>query len=79
MKKCELKVAKFKYGEKVYEEVLGKVMVFEGRISAKVYAKYFNLAHKKIKLGRQERLAFYLNDKEVYYPEPFVDFAYIEK
>ena len=32
MKKCELKVVKFSKGVKVYEEVLGDVMAFEGKI-----------------------------------------------
>lgn len=79
MKKCELKVAKFKYGEKVYEEVLGKVMVFDGRISAKVWEKWHKIAYKKIKVGRQEYLGFYINSKKVNPPEPLVDFAHIGK
>ena len=43
MKKCELKVVKFSKGVKVYEEVLGDVMVFEGRISSKVWEKWHKI------------------------------------
>ena len=79
MKKCELKVVKFSEGAKVYEEVLGDVMVFEGRISSKVWEKWHKIAYEKIKVGRQEYLGFYIEDKKVNPPEPLSDFAYIEK
>ena len=79
MKKCELKVVKFSEGEKVYEEVLGDVMVFEGRITAKVWGKWHKIAYEKIKVGSQEYLGFYIEDKKVNPPEPLSDFAYVEK
>ena len=79
MKKCELKVVKFSKGAKVYEEVLGDVMVFEGRISAKVWEKWHKIAYEKIKVGSQEYLGFYISGKKVNTPEPLSDFAYVEK
>ena len=79
MKKCELKVVKFRYGEKIYEEVLGNVMMFEGRISAKVWEKWHKIAYEKIKVGSQEYLGFYISGKKVNPPEPLSDFAYIGK
>ena len=54
-------------------------MVFEGRISSKVWEKWHKIAYEKIKVGRQEYLGFYIEDKKVNPPEPLSDFAYIEK
>ena len=54
-------------------------MVFEGRISAKVWEKWHKIAYEKIKVGSQEYLGFYISGKKVNPPEPLSDFAYVEK
>lgn len=75
----EIKVVKTREGRKVNEEVLGKVQVWENRISANVYEKYKKIMFKKYSAGRQECLRLYIEDKEVFPPQPFSDVAKIEE
>lgn len=70
-----IKVVKFRKGEKVFEEVLGNVLVFENRISTKVFEKYKKIVLKKWNAGRQEHFEFYVGDQKVNPPAPLVDFA----
>lgn len=74
----EIKVVKMRNGVKVVDEILGNVQVSDNRISAKVYEKFSKIIYKSYRVGKNEYLKMYIEEKEVLPPTPFVDTARIE-